>query len=490
MVPGAASAGAGATTRPAGPRPHLPGRETGEGGHPTGGGEPRRPLPATSGSRRWTRLGATALAILAALLLLAAGAHALDDRTPFPSAGLEAEPSALDLYGTGVAVDGDRALVGVPGLAVDGRQNAGTVLEYVRDGGTWVLAAEIPPEVPERDAFFGASVALDGDSALLGAHGVEVDGTDRGGIVVEMTRDPGGWSRVAEITRSFPEDDDGFGMAVALEDDTGLAGAPGTEVAAQAGAGEVVVLARDGSGWTRQERLVMDVPEVDGAFGSGLALEGDRVFVGAEGAEVDGRSGAGEVHEYARSGDDWARQRVIQSNLPEEETAFGAGVDVDGSRLLVGAPGTEVSAQERAGEVVTLAWDGAVWTEEDRTSLDTPEVDAAFGAGLGLQGDRALVGAPGVDASGETSAGAAYGYAWDGTAWERTQELTLSTEGAPEDESRGSGGFGWWFWLALGAAGLVVLGIVAWIVGGREDRGGPRGGPGQQSYGEASDGDG
>lgn len=479
-----------ATRRPAPPPPGTGGRT---GGGPAGALGPLRSPPWASVSEGWTWIGAIVLAAAAVILLLAAGAGALQDQAPFPSAGFAAEPSALDLYGAGVAVDGDRALVGVPGRAVDGRGNAGTVLEYTRDGETWFLEAEITPEEPERDAFFGAAVALDGDTALVGAHGVEVDGTDRGGAVVELTRDPDGWSRVVEITRSFPESDDGFGMAVALEDDTALVGAPGTEVVSQAGAGEVVEYARDGSGWTRQEQLIMEVPQVDGAFGSGLALEGNRAFVGAEGAEVDGKPEAGEVHEYAREGGDWTRQRVIRSAFPEEETAFGAGVDVDGSRLLVGAPGTEISGQEGAGEVVTLAWDGADWTEEARTSLAVPEVDGAFGSGLGLEGDRALVGAPGMDASGETSAGAAYGYAWDGDGWARTQELDVSSPGAQEDEpggSDGSAGFGWWPWLVALVLGLVGLAVVAWVVGGREDRGGPGGGPGQLSYGDATDDDG
>lgn len=179
----------------------------------------------------------------------------------------------FDLFGTDVAVAGDRLLVGAPYAETAPDTNSGAVYEYERTDGGWQQAATIVPDEAAHHELFGGTVALDGTTALVAAPGIDSPG---GAYVFERT--DGGWQQQAQLTPGADDainaEPDSFG--VALADGVAVVGVPEAPETGRAYTFERV----DGE-WRRATALVpadADPPVDD--FGWSVAIDGDTAFVG------------------------------------------------------------------------------------------------------------------------------------------------------------------------------------------------------------------
>lgn len=180
----------------------------------------------------------------------------------------------FDLFGTDVAVAGDRLLVGAPHAETAPDTNSGAVYEYERTGGEWQRTATIVPEDAAHHELFGGTVALDGTTAVVAAPGL-----DGPGAAYVFERTDGEWRQQARLTPGADDaisaEPDSFG--VALADGVAVVGVPQAPESGRAYTFERV----DGE-WRRAAALVPadPDPEVDD-FGWSVALDGDTAFVGA-----------------------------------------------------------------------------------------------------------------------------------------------------------------------------------------------------------------
>jgi hypothetical protein len=285
-------------------------------GHP---GQGAVYLFAPSGSGGWTQVaelsasdGAAsdgfggAVAISGSTVLVGASGHSVQGRPlagaayVFSLAGgawsqaaelTASDPAAFDEFGNAVGVSGSTALVGAPGHALGSRFGQGEAYAFTRSNGRWSQTGTLVASDGEAYDAFAESIALSGDTAVLGA---PAQADYRGGAYV-FTRSGGGWSQAAELTppdgRSFDE----FGGRVAIEPGTVLVGShahspPGTH----SGSGAAYVFAATGSGgWTETAELADAHAQPDELFGESVALAGRRALVGAVSRSVRGNGGAG-----------------------------------------------------------------------------------------------------------------------------------------------------------------------------------------------------
>jgi len=110
---------------------------------------------------------------------------------------LPADGEAGDRFGYAVALDGNTALVGAEASGDNG-QFTGSAYVFVRSGAVWTQQAKLLPAEAESSDHFGWSVALQGDRALIGAWGDD-DAAPVGGAVYEFTRANGVWSETAKL---------------------------------------------------------------------------------------------------------------------------------------------------------------------------------------------------------------------------------------------------------------------------------------------------
>jgi hypothetical protein len=225
-----------------------------------------------------------------------------------------------ELFGRSVAVDGDSALVGAASNDIDFE---GAAYVYTRSGSSWGLQQSLPYSGTERD--FGSAVDLDGDTAVVGGIGPGV------GVYV---RSGSTWTEQQLISPAGASS--GFGDAVAVSGDTLLVGnwnANGT-------AGEAVIYERTGDSWSEGQTLSLNTPEVNDYFGFSVDLIGTHAFV----SETNDTPGS--VHVYARAGTGWLRTRRIGSiyaNLSFDNGLGTYGVQASGNRMISSSPTDKVA---------------------------------------------------------------------------------------------------------------------------------------------------
>ncbi len=329
-------------------------------------------------------------------------------------------------FGFSVALDGGRALVGAPAISF----GPGAAYVFVRQGDVWIeeqkLVASDGP--PGGDARFGYSVAFEGDTALVGAYLADVDGNTHQGAAYVYERIGGMWIEQQKLTASDGLKQDRFGAAVALEGDTLMISAPSDDIGANLGQGSVYVFGRVGGTWIQQQKIVISDGQPNDLLGRyDVVIDGDRAVIGAPSATVDGVNNKGAVYVLAREAGVWieeARLTPADVSLP---ISFGDSVDLDGSRVVAGAPGETVT-HDTQGTAYIFNKVGESWVEGQRlVASDAGELGLFGGRATATRGGRILVHGK-FDSPGHPSQGAVYSFRWDSDAgeWVEEQKITAS----------------------------------------------------------------
>ena len=257
-------------------------------------------------------------------LLAAAPVHADAAASISPSAlpavqqAKLADPGATNTDGFAyqVAISGDTAVVPAELANVGGKQQAGIVYVFVRSHSGWSLQAKLTGADASEGDQFGSSVALSGDTALVGMSGVEA---------YVFTRSGTSWSQQA-ILHPPEGQTDAFGSPVALEGDTALIG----------GQGAVYVFTRSGTSWSQQAKLTASDEAPNDGFGGALALSGDSALVAAATSRVGGTYDQGAAYVFTRSGTSWSQQAKLTVSDRAVQDLFGAALALSGDTALVG----------------------------------------------------------------------------------------------------------------------------------------------------------
>jgi hypothetical protein len=358
------------------------------------------------------------------------------------------EPDAFDAFGTAVAIDGDTIVVGAPGEAsgatsVDGdatddsAAEAGAAFVFVRDrNGSWRQQAYLKARNAGAFDRFGSAVAVSGDRVAVGAPGeasfgfglnaddFNDDAPDAGAVYL-FVRDGSSWEQENYLKASNTNGGDRFGSAVALDGATLAVGAPDERSAATgvggsqtddsaAEAGAVYVFTRSGGVWGQQAYLKASNTDAFDRFGSALALDGDRLAVGAPGeASATGAQGndaepeAGAVYLFERRSGAWSQEAYLKSAETGDDDVFGSALALRDAALAVGAPGEDSAATGVGGDATddTAGDAGAVWlflrddagdwNLEAYLKASNAAADDRFGSAVAIGAEHLAVGAPG-----------------------------------------------------------------------------------------------
>jgi hypothetical protein len=356
-------------------------------------------------------------------------------------------PGIDDFFGSSVALSGDTLVVGAPGednalsgvnpaQGNDGALNSGAAYVFARVNGTWVQQAYIKASNPEANDAFGASIAISGDTLVIGApgedsmasgiNGDQTNNTDKeSGAVYVFTRANGVWSQQAYVKASTPEAADVFGSSVALHGNTLAVGAlaedsnsaenPFNNSATDSGA--VYVYARSQNSWMLQAYLKASNPEAGDRFGFSLSLDRDTLAVSAiyedsNATGVNGNQGnndltsSGAVYIFTRQSNAWNQQAYIKATNPGIEDQFGYSVSVAGDTLVVGAdgedsaawginpmPGPADNSAGQSGAAYLFMRDSGVWTTHAYLKASNADQFDSFGAAVAIAGDTLAIGA-------------------------------------------------------------------------------------------------
>jgi hypothetical protein len=337
---------------------------------------------------------------------------------------------AGDEFGSWVAVDGDTLVVGAPledsaATGINGNQadnsapDSGAVYVFTRTDGAWSQQAYLKASNTEAGDWFGATVAVDGDTLVVGArfedsaatgiNGNQADNSapDSGAVYV-FTRTDGVWSQEAYVKASNTEAGDEFGFWVDLaantlavgarfEDSaaTGINGSQANNSAPDSGA--VYVFTRTGGVWSQQAYLKTSNTGAGDRFGSHVAVDSDTLVSGAPG------EGSGAVYVFRRTGEVWSQQAYLKGSNTEADDRFGVHVALAGDTVLVSAGGEASAATgingnqadnsaPNSGAVYVFTRTGGVWSQQAYLKASNTEAGDRFGI-VAVDGDTLVVGA-------------------------------------------------------------------------------------------------
>ena len=310
-------------------------------------------------------------------------------------------------FGEALAADGPVLFVGAPGDDTNGT-DAGAVYVYRREGSVLVFLERIDPPVGYSATGFGAALAVQDGTLVVGSDG---DIVAKGGLpairAAIFARLAQGWRFKQPIESLTRTPNDGFGRAVAITGDVIAVGADrDSEGGAERGAVHVFRPAPD-----RTLQLIAKLrpgPQGKGAaptrFGKSLSAFKGRLAVGAPGPAANS-SVIGAIHLFDAIRENLTSNVLSSSNAtPGDE--FGRSVSLSEGHLLIGAPGEQSSAGaayvydvQNIGSEIQIRPGGLAPNDQ-------------FGAAVSLFRNQIVIGAPGTTAAakGASAAGLAYNF--------------------------------------------------------------------------------
>jgi hypothetical protein len=369
---------------------------------------------------------------------------------------LAADGAAGDYFGISVALSGDTALVGASNNDVGANANQGAAYVFTRSGTSWSQQAQLTAADGRPSDNFGVSVALSGTTAVVGAYHNDVGLNADQGAVYVFKRSGAAWSRNAQLTALDGAANDLFGISVAVSGETVAVGASGADVAGHAGQGSVAIYTQPGAPLIPQAQLLAaDGAEFD-QFGNSVALSGDTAVVGAYVDDVGADAEQGSAYIFVRNGTTWTEQAHLTAPYGSANDWFGWSVAISGETVVIGAPFDDVSSKPNRGSAHIFVRSGAAWTQQQILFAPDGEVGDAFGYSVALSGETALVGAFHDDIATNSDQGSAHVFMRSGTTWTHQQQLTATSGGAGEQ-------FG--FSVALDGETALVGANLEWVAG-------------------------
>jgi hypothetical protein len=408
---------------------------------------------------------------------------------------------ANDNFGVSVAISGDTVVVGAfhetsNATGVDGNQSdnsangAGAAYVFIRNGNTWSQQAYLKASNTGANDNFGVSVAISGDTVVVGAfaetsNAIGVNGNQNdnsandAGAAYVFTRNGNTWSQQAYLKASNTELEDRFGSAVVIAGDTVVIGALGEDSNASgvdgnqvnnsiASAGAAYVFIRSGNTWNQQAYLKASNSGENDFFGNSLAIDSNTLLVGASGeasntSGVNGNSSdnsaenAGAAYVFTRNTNTWSQQAYLKASNTEINDQFGFSVAIASNTAVISANAEDSNATgidgdqsdnsaSIAGAAYVFTRSGNSWSQQAYLKAANTEAGDQFGFSVAIASDTVVIGAllessnaNVVDGdqsdNSANSAGAAYVFNRNGSSW--SQQAYLKATNAEMNDNFG-----------------------------------------------------
>jgi hypothetical protein len=307
---------------------------------------------------------------------------------------LDPANTAGDNFGASVAISGNTAIVGAEGTT----SLAGAAYIYKRVGTVWATSPTATLTYPSPAPLdqFGISVGISGNTAIVGAGNYGLDGAAFVYQKVGLT-----WSLKATVTDSSSNPHWGFGQPVAISGTTAVVGAIGAGSGAcnAAPCGAVDVYVKPTNGWTSTSIPTATLSDPGATqndyFGNSVAIDGRTILAGDYDANPPA---AGPAYFFTRPNNGWVSTSTPTKTLldpaPGTTDSFGIAVAVSGTTAVVGAYSAPPSS---AGDAYVYRHGGSGWPATPTAAKNpwpVPVSAAFFGIAVAVSGTTAIIGAP------------------------------------------------------------------------------------------------
>ena len=285
----------------------------------------------------------------------------------------------------------------------------------------WAQLAELAPTNRNNQDWFGVSVAVSGDTVVVGAFDSNIETTGTAYVFVKTS---GGWRNMTQTAILTPSDGGaGFGTSVAISGDTIIVGAANAsnlnfQTPQQQGPGGAYVFVKPSMGWTdmtETAKLTASDGADGDAFGYNVSISRDTVVVGA----LFAHSGAGAAYVFVKPPSGWSSMTQTAELTASDSANFDnmGSVAISGDTVLTGAYGHN----NFRGAAYLFVMPRTGWKDMTQTAeFSSPRANQIYGFSVAVRGDTAIVGAVGA----HQGVGAAYLYVKPQSGWTSTATFT------------------------------------------------------------------
>ncbi|MCB9853442.1 MAG: hypothetical protein H6819_10135 [Phycisphaerales bacterium] len=293
-----------------------------------------------------------------------------------------------DQFGVSVCLDGDTLVVGAP-RDDDIAFNAGSAYIFRHDGDNWQQIATLNADDGVTNDYFGTSVSISSQFAVVGAIGADEAGLEAGAAYVFREID-GVWQQVAKLIGSNTRQLDFFGQRLAVSGETVVVGVERAFVD-----GAAYVFRDNGGAW---EEIAMLSNPGGYKFGVSVAIDSNAIVVGSF---TDGS-----VFLYHELNGVWQLASTLVRKAEGNIGCFGGSVAIDGDLIVVGERCGDTSSSA-TGAAYVFRYLAGQWSQVDELEASDAAYPDQFGHSVAVSGTTIAVGAPFNDAP-ESDQGAAY----------------------------------------------------------------------------------
>ncbi|MEZ5429196.1 MAG: hypothetical protein R2747_23315 [Pyrinomonadaceae bacterium] len=328
-------------------------------------------------------------------------------------------------FGHSVAVSGDTAVIGSWQDTIGRNRKQGSVYVFVKKNGVWINQAKLIAADGKRNDLFGFRVAIDGDTIIVGVPEADIGQTRNQGAVYVFTRRADNWEKQVKLVASDGGPSHLFGQSVAVSGDTILIGAPGVDnylndKTPQAH-GAAYIFTRNNGNWTEKQKIAGD-GKTSGGFGMNVALDNKTAVVG----NVTDENYSNTIYIFSDDGTGWKKEEKIGFDRHQRDEKIATdgtarNLAIDGGTIVVGA---EHKSAKSDRAVFVYVRSGGKWTRQAVLKPSDGSKGDSFGWSADISGDRVVVGS---HLLGNQNTGTVYVYERSttpsGPVWQESQAL-------------------------------------------------------------------
>jgi hypothetical protein len=314
--------------------------------------------------------------------------------------------------GYSVAISGSIIVAGAP----DSNLGPGAAYIFVEPEGGWknkTQSAELTASDGQAHDGFGTSVAISGDTIVVGSPYATIGSNDEQGSAYVFVKSESVWNQTAKFSSSDGNAYDNFAWSVATTGQTVIAGAPSVKIGENGSQGAAYIFTLSAGRWTQEAELTASNGIPGAHLGTSVAISGNTAVAGDNIYPFPQRQGGAYV--FVEPTEGWANANEtaeLTANDPSNGDDLGYSVSISGSEILVGAPLADVGSNSSQGAAYLFKKPSGGWITTSKYAAKLKASDGAkndqFGFAVGISGTTYAIGAMNATINGHAGQGAAY----------------------------------------------------------------------------------
>ena len=333
-----------------------------------------------------------------------------------PQKILADDGSAFDWFGQSVNISGNYVIVGADG----DNDDSGSAYIFYNNEGTWEQMAKLTASDATNDAFFGRSVSISGDYAIVGADGDDDNGIWSGSAYI-FYNNFGSWEQTTKLTIPDGNAYDHFGVSVSISGDYAIVGAVWSDENGL-NSGSAYIFYNNHGTWEQMEKLIASDGAARDGFGKSVSISKFYAIVGAY-EDDDNGNASGSAYIFYNNAGSWEQTEKVIASDGEAIDWFGQSVSISGDYAIVGAYNDDDNGTWSGSAYIFLKNDSGTWEQIEKLTASDAAHGDYFGYSVNISGNYAIVGAHGNSDYGSRSGSAYIFYNIAGT-WEQIAKLT------------------------------------------------------------------